>query len=208
MKLVEHLHQTARAGVVAGAERIDVALQLHRQPRAQAQDIEEGLVRAPRLEAADDRDVEPLLVHRPRFRPHAEATDIRDMRRVGEQSDDTATPENRGHHRQVMQVAGAEPWVVGDVVVALLHRLDRELLHEVPDAFAHGVDVPGRAGDGLRHHAALQVEDTRGEIARLPHGRAERGADHHLGLFFHHRDEAVPHHLPLDGGELPGQAHD
>ena len=55
-----------------------------------------------------------------------------------------------------------------------------------------------RAGDGLGQHAALQVEDAGREVARLAHGGAEGGADHGLRLFLDHRDQAVPHDLPVE----------
>ncbi len=98
-------------------------------------------------------------------------------------------------------MARSEPGVVGDVVVAPLHGVSRELLQEVADALHHGIDVARRPGDGLGQHAAFEIEDPGRKIARLPHRGAEGGADHGLGLFFHHGDEPVPLDLPLDGGE-------
>ena len=89
-----------------------------------------------------------------------------------------AVVEGRRDDGQVVQVAGAEPGIVGDVVIAGLHRLGGELAQEVADAFRHRVDVTGRAGDRLRHHAPAQVEDAGGEIAGLAHRGGERGADH------------------------------
>ena len=201
-ELVHQPDEPARAGVVAGAERIDVALELDRQAGAGADEVEEGLVRPARLEAFHDRDVEAFLEHRAPFRPHAEAADVDDMRGVGEQPDDPAVVEGRADDRQVVQMAGAEPGVVGDEVVALAHRVGREFREEMADALHHRVDVAGRAGDGLRQHAAVQVEDAGGEIARLAHRGAEGGADHRLRLLLDHGDQPVPHDLPLDGGEL------
>ncbi len=68
----------------------------------------------------------------------------------------------------------------------------------MPDAFRHRVDVARRAGDRLRHHAALQVEDAGGQVAGLAHRGGERGADHRLRLLLDDRDQAVPHDLALD----------
>ena len=101
-------------------------------------------------------------------------------------------------------MAGAEPGIVGDVVIAFTHGVGGEFAQEVVDRFRHGVDVAGRAGDGLRHHAPMQVEDTGREVARLPHRGGERGADHRLGLFLHHRDQPVPHDLAVDLRERVG----
>ncbi len=58
-----------------------------------------------------------------------------------------------------------------------------------------------RAGDRLRQHAALAIEDAGGEIARLAHGGAEGGADHGLRLLLDHGDEPAPHDLGMDLGE-------
>ena len=66
------------------------------------------------------------------------------------------------------------------------------------DAFGHGVDVTGRAGDRLRHHASAQVEDAGGKVTGLAHGGGERGADHGLRLFLDDRDQPVPHDLAVD----------
>ena len=201
----EFVHQPdelAGAGVVAGAERIDVALELDRQPRSRANEIEERLVRPSRLEASDDRDIEAFLEHRAPFRAHAEPADVDDMRGIGEQPDDPALAERRAHDRQVVQMAGAEPGIVGDEVVALAHRLHRKFREEMSDALHHGIDVARRAGDGLREHPAVEVEDAGGEIARLANGGGEGGADHRLRLLLDDGDQAVPHDLPLDGGEL------
>ena len=95
LELVHHLDQAVRAGVVAGAQRIDVALQFHRQARAGADEIEERLVRPALIEAFDDRDVHPFLEHRAAFRSHAEAADVDHMRGVGEQADDLAVMKRR-----------------------------------------------------------------------------------------------------------------
>ena len=105
---------------------------------------------------------------------------------------------------QVVQMAGAEPGIVGDVVIARLHRVGGELAQEMADAFRHRVDVARRAGDRLRHHAAVQIEDAGGQIAGLAHRGGERGADHGLRLFLHDGDQAVPHDLAMDLRERVG----
>ena len=120
------------------------------------------------------------------------------MRGVGEQADDGAVVEGGCDDGQVVQVTGAEPGIVGDVVIARLHRVGGKFAQEMADAFRHGVDVTGRAGDRLRHHASVQVEDAGGKVAGLAHRGGERGADHGLRLFLHHRDQAVPHDLAVD----------
>ncbi len=160
--------------------------------------VEEGLVRPALLEALDDRDVHAFFEHRAAFRSHAEAADVDDVRRVGEQTDDVAVVKSRGDNRQVVQMASAEPGVVGDVVIARLHGRGRELAQEVADAFGHRIDVAGRAGDRLCHHASREVEYAGREIAGFAHGGGEGGADHRLRLLFDHGDQAIPHDLAMD----------
>jgi hypothetical protein len=120
---------------------------------------------------------------------------------LANQPDHPVAVEGRRHDGQVMQVAGAEPGVVGDEVVARPHHLGRELGQEVPHRLGHRIHMAGRAGHCLRHHPPLEVEDARAEVSRLAHRRAEGGADHGLRLLLHHGDQPVPLDLALDGGE-------
>ena len=55
-----------------------------------------------------------------------------------------------------------------------------------------------RAGDGLRQHAALPVEDAGREVARLAHDRGEGRAQQRLRLLLDHGDQPVPHDLQFD----------
>ena len=60
------------------------------------------------------------------------------------------------------------------------------------------IDMSGRAGDGLSHHAALGVEDRGGEIAGLAHDRAEGDALQRACLLAHRADQIAPEDLQLD----------
>ena len=95
-------------------------------------------------------------------------------------------------------MAGAEPGVVGNVMIAGFHGGQREFQQKMPHRFRHGIDVSGRAGNGLRHHATLAIEDAGRKIARFAHRGRECGADHDLRLLFHDGDQAVPHDLALN----------
>ena len=195
---IEHFGQALGAGIVAGAEGVDVALEFDRGAGADADEVEEGLVRLSGLEAFHDGDIEAFLEDRTALGAHAQAANIDDMCGIGEEADDFSVMEGGGDDGEVVQMPGAEPGVVGDVMVTLAHGLGGEFRQEVAHRFHHGVDVAGGAGHRLGQHAALQVEDAGGEIARLAHRGGEGGADHHLRLFLHHRDEAVPLDLALD----------
>src|SRR3546814_1673058 len=108
------------------------------------------------------------------------AADVDEMAGAGEQRHRLALPEGRGDDRQVVQMAGALPRIVGDEGVALAHRRDGKAVDEVLYRQRHGVDVAGRPGDRLRQHAAFSVEDACGNVARFARRRAERGTDQGL----------------------------
>ena len=114
--------------------------------------------------------------------------------------------ERRRRDDEVVEMAGAHPRIVGDVGIARLHRVEREVADEVLHRLRHRVDVARRAGHRLRQHAALPVEHAGREVAALAHDRRERRAHQHLRLLLDHRDQAVPHDLQVDecgGHELP-----
>ena len=124
-EFVHHLDQAFGAGIVAGTQRIDVAFQFHRQPRSGSDEIEKGFVRLSFGETFDDRDVHAFFEHRTALGAHAEAADVDDMGGVGEQADDFPVMKGRCDDGQVVQVAGAQPRIVGDVMVAGAHRRRR-----------------------------------------------------------------------------------
>ena len=93
------------------------------------------------------------MVDLPAFHADAETADIDHMRGAGEERDRLPIEEDRRYHRQVEEVAGALPGVVGDQDVAILQRPGRELMQEMHIQPGHGIDVTGRTGDRLRQHA-------------------------------------------------------
>ena len=121
--------------------------------------------------------------------------------------------EHRADHGQVMEVAGGEPGIVGDVLVALPHGLGREAREEMLHRFRHGVDVARRAGHGLGDHAAPRVEHAGREIARLADRGGEGRAHQRLRLLLDQRLQPVPCHLQPHFGAavriraLPGCTH-
>ena len=58
--------------------------------------------------------------------------------------------------------------------------------------------MAGRAGDGLRHHAALGVEQPDRKITGLTHRGGEGGAQQRLRLLLDDGEQAVPDHLQLN----------
>src|SRR5216683_5697075 len=84
-------------------------------------------------------DREPLLENLATVRPHAEPADIDDMDRAGEKTDRLSAQKGRADDRQIMQMATGKPRVIGDVVVALSHRVEREGGEEMLDRGGHRI---------------------------------------------------------------------
>ena len=105
--------------------------------------------------------------------------------------------EDRRQHRDVEEMPGREPGVVGDQHVA---RLDAvvEAAHQVRAGERQRIDVAGRAGIGLRHHAPAPIEQRAGEIAGLAHDRAEGDALQRLGPLVDDADQVGPEDFELD----------
>ena len=57
-----------------------------------------------------------------------------------------------------------------------LHRAGGKPLQEILHRFRERIDMTGRAGDGLRNHASLGVEQPGRKVAGLAHGGGEGGA--------------------------------
>src|SRR5947209_12428583 len=130
------------------------------------------------------------------------------MAGAGEQRDRLAVLEAGRGDDEVVEMAGAHPGIVGDIGVALLHRLDREPGDEVLDRFRHRIDVTGRTGHRLRQHAAVEIEHASGEVAAFAHDRAEGGAEQHLRLLLDYGDQPMPHDLEVDQARAACLAHD
>ena len=197
-ELRHHLAQPRRAGVVAAHERQEIAPDLHRIAGVGEQDRQEVVVERAPVAQLHVGDEDALFVDRPRIGGEPAPADVDDVARGSEQCHRRPVDESGRHHHEVEQVSGAEPRVVRHEDVPRLHPRHWEPRQEVLDGTGHRVDVPRGAGHGLRDHAAAQIVDPGGEVARLAHDRAERGAQYRLRLLLHHRDEAVPHHLPVN----------
>ena len=197
-ELVHHLDKAPAALVVARGQRVDVALDLQRLADIGAHDAHQILVEPSLARQRHQRDREPLLVDLPPVRPHAEPADIDDMHRAGEQPDRLAAQKRRADDRQIVQMAAGQPGVVGDVMVALAHRGEREGVEEMPDGGGHRVDMARRAGHRLRQHVAVAVEHAGRQIARFAHRGRERGAHQRLRLLLDDRDQPRPHDLHMD----------
>ena len=206
-ELVHHLDQPAAADVVAAGQRIDIALGVDRLARVGANNRHQGLIHLAVVEELQHRDVEALHEHVGGIGAEADAADVHEMAGAGEQGHQLAVAETGRSDDEVVEVTGAHPRIVGDVSIARLHRVDREVTQEMLHRLGHGIHMAGRAGDGLGQHAALEIEDAGREVARLAHDRAEGGAHQRLRLLLDHGDQAVPHDLQVDQPDAVGLAH-
>ena len=197
-EFVHHADKASPADLVAGSERIEVAFHLDRVADIRAHDLEHERVEFSPLRERQDRDVETLFIDLASVRPEAASTDVGHMGGGGEQGDDAAAAERRGHRREIVEVTGAEPGIVGEKDIAFLHGRERVLREKALHRCGHRVHVPRGAGDGLGEHAPRRVEHPGRDVAGLPGGRTESGPDQSLGLLFHHRQQPVPLDLHPD----------
>ena len=194
-ELVHHRQQGSPADVVAGGLRVEIAHRLVRETDVGADDLQQLLVRLAAVEELRHRDAQPLLVDLVRLTREDLTADVRRVTEVAEVADDPAFTENRRDHREVVELAGGHPGVVGDQHVAGAERLRRIGGQQVAHAGGHRVDVARGAGQRLRHHLTARVEDAAGEVLRLTHHRAERGPHQRRLLLVGDGEEPVPEHL-------------
>src|SRR5260370_10973 len=85
LELAHHLDEPPAALVIAGGERVDVALDLQGLAHIGAHDAEEILVHHPGARERHDRQRQPFLEDLSPVRPHAEPADTDDMDRGADQ---------------------------------------------------------------------------------------------------------------------------
>ena len=106
---------------------------------------------------------------------------------AGKQSDHAAIAKGRRHNSEIVQMAGALPWVVRDIDIALIHGFRREDVEKMHHGAGHGVDMPRRAGHCLGKHLSLKVKHTSRDVACFARGGAERGPHKGLRLLLNYR---------------------
>ena len=195
-ELVHHLDEAHAAHLIARRERIDIPLAFHRLAGVAPDERHQGVVDLSPVGQLQHRDIEAFHMHVRRVRADADAAYVGQVRSAGEHADDPAPAETgRGQH-EVVEVSRAEPGIVGDVDVALVHLRNREMADEMLHGLGHGIDMARRARHRLGQHPALQVEHAGREVAAFAHDGAERRSQQRLRLLLDDRDQAVPHHLP------------
>ena len=207
-ELLHHLDQTLATDVVAARERIGVAFRVDRQSGVAADHRHQGFVDDALIDQLQHRDVEPFHEDVGGVRSEADAADIHQMAGAGEQRDQLPVLEAGRGDDEIVEVTGPHPRIVGDVGVARLHCLKREMSDEMLHRLGHGIDVARRSGHRLRQHPSLRIEYAGREIAAFAHDRAESRAQQNLRLLLDHGNQPVPHDLQIDEVRAVGLAHD
>ena len=112
---------------------MEVALDLDRLAHIGLDDGEQVLVQLARLGQRHDGNAQAFLEHRAGVGAEADAADVDDVRGRGEQRHQPVALEGRRHHGEVVQMAGAEPGIVGEVDVARPHRRGGIAVEEMAD---------------------------------------------------------------------------
>jgi hypothetical protein len=148
------------------------------------------------------RDLDALLEDLARMQRVLGAADVADMADRTDETDQAAVAEHRGEHRDIEEMAGAEPRIVGDQHVARHQRLGRVLRQER----LHGsrqAEIEHRHGARRVHQRlALGVEQLAGEILCFRDDQREGRADHREPHLVDHGDEPAPHDLQRDRSGL------
>lgn len=143
------------------------------------------------------RDPQPFLMHIPCTRADAVAADIGVMNGRAHIGDQPAVHEDPAEHGDIEEMSRRDPGVVGDQHIAF-HQLVGKAPGQCETGSRQRIDVPGRARVGLRHHPPAHIEQSRSQIARLAHDRAEGDALQRLGLFGDDADQVRPEDFALD----------
>ena len=167
VKFPHHFSQPTMTNLVTGRQRIDVTDQLVRFTHIAANNPCQRLIHLAFVSEFHDGDVQPFFIDAVRIGAKTAPPDIDNMRRAGKEPNQHPVVKRRRNHRDIMQMAGAFPWVIGDIDVTLEYVLTTNAADEMRHCIRHRVDVPGRAGDGLCKHPTMGVIDPGRQITRL-----------------------------------------
>src|SRR5262249_56909442 len=119
----------------------------HREgvPSVFEHDAEQILVQITRLYELHRRDLQAFLVNRSSVRSLSKPSDVDLMTAATEERNWTTILKDRSYHRQIMEVTGREPRIVGNVLVSLSHLLDGKSRQKMLHRLRHGVDMAGRS---------------------------------------------------------------
>ena len=154
-------------------------------------------VAAPPAGVAGDRDPEALLEDLAAEGRVEGAPDVRPVGGDRDEPDEGAAGEDRGRHGDVLEVAGADPRVVGDDEVAFAPVRRRVLGEERVEGPGQGADEGGARDRGLGEGPSVPIEHHHREVLRLADGDGVGGADHGRRRLVHDREEPAPDDLDV-----------
>ena len=143
------------------------------------------------------RNPEPFFVHVAGAGTNSVSADVGVMNRRSDIGEDAIAVEDRRQHRDVEEMPGRQPRVVGGDHITR-PQIVGENAHEMRARNRQRIDVTGRAGVGLRHHAAAPVEQRARQIARFAHHRTESNALQSLGALGDDADQVGPEDFEFD----------
>ena len=184
--------------IIAGRQRIHVADQLIRFAHIAAHNADQGRVNRAAGREFHNRQIQSFLIDTGRISPKTAPADVHDMSGAGKETDVFALMKRRGDHRDVVQVAGAFPRVIGDIDVALKDVFTPDPADKMRDRIGHRIDVARGAGDGLCQHLSVKIVDPCRQVTCLAHRGGKSSSHQSLRLFFDDRDQPVPHDLVGD----------
>ena len=192
---------------------MDVAHHLVGSPHVRRQQAEQFLVRSPRVVQLGDGNEEPFLEYLGRVCRQPTPPDVHGVTRVAEKADQAVAAERRRHHGEIVELAGGLPRIVRYEDVTGGQALRRERREEMVHRRGQRVDVAGRPGHRLRHHASAPIEQGVGEIAGLANDRRKGDPLQCLRLLADDADQIAPddlkfdavHRSPLGGHDAAGR---
>jgi hypothetical protein len=192
-------------GDLAGADvGVYVAHDLLWHPHVASDQFDQRLVDDALAEQLADRQQQPLVEHLGGGGREAHAADVGQVGDAHGVGDQPALAEQRPHHADVEQVAGADDRVVGDDDVARPQRLGREAGQHVRQGHRRGADEDRDGAGALHQQPPLAVEQHHRQVVALAHDGRERGTDQGLDDLVRDRDQAVPEDPQGDGIEIAG----
>jgi hypothetical protein len=123
------------------------------------QEFEDSVVSLPRVVQLHHRDLQSLLVHVAGLDARHAATDVEVMGDADCEPDQHTVDIDRSRSRDVREVAGGEPRVIGGQYVAVRDGVGRVFGEEVLHHDWHHPDEAGRCVGGVDQHVPRCVED-------------------------------------------------
>src|SRR5262249_60588522 len=106
---------------------------------------------------------------------------------IGEQRDELAVSKARRRDRDVIDLTGSHPRIIGDENFPRRKLIRRKSRQEMLHRRRHSVYVSRRTADGLCNHSSPGIENAAGEILALTDNRTERGSNQRVLLLVGHR---------------------